>query len=43
MIDAEVECDDCGTETTTGQHKGDQVLNCADCGKILFRKIGDST
>lgn len=43
MIQATVECDDCGANVTTDQYKGDQVLNCADCGKILVRDIAASS
>ncbi len=42
MIQAIVECEDCGANTITDQYKGDRVLNCADCGKILVRDIGNS-
>jgi len=33
------ECGDCGRAGQSGEHKGEDVIQCPDCGHILFRNI----
>ena len=33
-----IECDDCGAgDTVAGEYKGDPVIRCAECERVLYR------
>lgn len=36
-----VECRRCNADTIEDQYKGDRVVRCADCGRIIYRDFAD--